>query len=178
MNKKQNIYFFGSVCTDSYARHFFSAHTLVYLYGGQLHLRNQCGEAQTVGRGECAFIGRDSYSHLYAGPDVPDGVFLAHEAVSLRVLPDTRPCTSGNARRASVGSASAAAQTGNRKFLPLAAPLYPERSGTLGRGASIEDDRAFLHPAGYGQTICSDPVRFQRNMRNESARPVTKRGGG
>lgn len=31
--------------------------------------------------------------------------------------------------------------------------------------------------AGYGQTICSDLVRFQRNMRNESARPVAKRRG-
>lgn len=68
MNKKQNIYFGGSVCTDSYARHFFSAHSLVCLYSGQLHLQNQCGEALTVRRGECAFIGRDSYSHLYAEP--------------------------------------------------------------------------------------------------------------
>ena len=70
MDKVQNIYFFGSVCTDSYARHFFSAHTLVYLYGGQLHLRNQCGEALSIVRGDCAFIGRDSYSHLYAEPEV------------------------------------------------------------------------------------------------------------
>lgn len=108
---------------------------------------------------------------------LPDGVFLAHETVSLRVLPDTRSCTSGNICGASVGSASAAAQTGNRKFLPLAAPLCSEWSGTIGRGTSIEDDRDFLHPAGYGRTICSDPVRFQRNMRNESVRPVMERGG-
>lgn len=73
MDKVQNIYFFSSVCTDSYARHFFSAHSLVYLYSGQLHLRNQCGEALTVEQGECAFIGRDSYSHLYAEPDA-DGL--------------------------------------------------------------------------------------------------------
>lgn len=112
------------------------------------------------------------------GRALPDGVFLTHEAVSLRVLSDTRSGMSENARKASVGAASAAAQTGNRKFLPFAAPLYPKRSETLGRGAPIEDDRDHLHPAGYGQTICSDPVRFQRHMRNESARPVTKRGGG
>lgn len=72
MNRGQNIYFFGTVCTDSYARHIFSAHSLVYLYSGQLHLQNQCGEALTVGRGECAFIGRDSYSHLYAEPDADE----------------------------------------------------------------------------------------------------------
>lgn len=65
---KYRIYTF-SVCTDSYARHFFSAHSLVYLYSGQLHLLNQCGEALTVGQGECAFIGRDNYSRLYAEPD-------------------------------------------------------------------------------------------------------------
>lgn len=69
MDKVQNTYSFGSVCTDSYARHFFSAHSLVYLYSGQLHLRNQCGEALSVERGECAFIGRGSYSHLYAEPN-------------------------------------------------------------------------------------------------------------
>lgn len=69
MDKVQNIYFFGSVCADSYARHFVSAHSLVYLYSGQLHLRNQYGETLTVGRDECAFIGRDSYSYLYAKPD-------------------------------------------------------------------------------------------------------------
>lgn len=86
MDKVQNIYFFGSVCTDSYARHFFSAHTLVYLYGGQLHLRNQCGEAQTVGRGECAFIGRDSYSHLYAEPDADGPCRMAFFSLTRQFL--------------------------------------------------------------------------------------------
>ena len=69
MDKMRNTYSFGTVYTDSYARHFFSAHSLVYLYSGQLHLQNQCSETLTVERGECAFIGRDSCSHLYAEPD-------------------------------------------------------------------------------------------------------------
>lgn len=86
MNRGQNIYFFGTVCTDSYARHFFSAHSLVYLYSGQLHLRNQCGEALTVGRGECAFIGRDSYSHLYAEPAVDEPCRMAFFSLTRQFL--------------------------------------------------------------------------------------------
>lgn len=70
MNIEHNIYSFELLRTASHACHFFSAHSLVYLYSGQLHLQNQCGETLTVGRGECAFIGRDSYSHLYAEPDI------------------------------------------------------------------------------------------------------------
>lgn len=31
-------------------------------------MRNQCGESLSVERGNCAFIGRDSYSYLYAEP--------------------------------------------------------------------------------------------------------------
>lgn len=86
MDKVQNIYFFGSVCTDSYARHFFSAHSLVYLYSGQLHLRNQCGEALTVGRGECAFIGRDSFSHLYVEPDADEPCRMAFFSLTRQFL--------------------------------------------------------------------------------------------
>ena len=86
MNRGQNIYFFSSVCTDSYARHFFSAHSLVYLYSGQLHLQNQCGEALTVGRGECAFIGRDSYSHLYAEPDADEPCRMAFFSLTRQFL--------------------------------------------------------------------------------------------
>lgn len=177
---KYRIYTF-SVCTDSYARHFFSAHSLVYLYSGQLHLLNQCGEALTVGQGECAFIGRDNYSRLYAEPDREAPCRMAFFSLTRQFLCEFYQTLDPACREAFseslVGFASAAAQTENRKFLPLAAPLYPERSGALGRGASIEDDRDHLYPAGYGQTICSDPVRFQWHMRNESARPVTKRGG-
>lgn len=86
MNRGQNIYFFGTVCTDSYARHFFSAHSLVYLYSGQLHLRNQCGEALTVGRGECAFIGRDNYSHLYAESDADEPCRMAFFSLTRQFL--------------------------------------------------------------------------------------------
>lgn len=86
MNRGQNIYFFSSVCTDSYARHFFSAHSLVYLYSGQLHLQNQCGETLTVGRGECTFIGRDSYSHLYAEPAADEPCRMAFFSLTRQFL--------------------------------------------------------------------------------------------
>lgn len=86
MDKVQKIYSFGSVYIDSYARHFFSAHTLAYQYGGQLHLRNQCGEALTVERGECAFIGRDSYSHLYAKPEPDEPCRIAFFSLTRQFL--------------------------------------------------------------------------------------------
>ena len=86
MNRGQNIYFFGSVCTDSYARHFFSAHSLVYLYSGQLHLQNQCGETLTVEQGECTFIGRDSYLHLYAESDVDKPCRMAFFSLTRQFL--------------------------------------------------------------------------------------------
>lgn len=86
MDKVRNIYFFGSICTDSYARHFFSAHSLLYLYSGQLHLRNQCGEALTVGWGECAFIGRDSYSYLYTEPDADEPCRMAFFSLTRQFL--------------------------------------------------------------------------------------------
>lgn len=69
MNGEQDIYSFWSIRTSSYTRHLFPRYTLVYLYNGQLHLRNQCGEALSIVRGDCAFIGRDSCSHLYAEPE-------------------------------------------------------------------------------------------------------------
>lgn len=86
MNRGQNIYFFSSVCTDSYARHFFSAHSLVYLYSGQLHLQNQCGETLTVEQGECTFIGRDSYLHLYAEPDADKPCRMAFFSLTRQFL--------------------------------------------------------------------------------------------
>ena len=70
MNEEQDIYSFWSIHAASHAYHLFPRYTLVYLYSGQLHLRNQCGEALSIVRGDCAFIGRDSYSHLYAEPEV------------------------------------------------------------------------------------------------------------
>lgn len=70
MDTEQHIYFFKSIDTVSHAYHLFSNHTLAYLYSGKLHLRNQCGEALSMERGDCAFIGRDSYSHLYAEPEL------------------------------------------------------------------------------------------------------------
>lgn len=66
--KGQDFYSFEVVRTASYACHFFPAHTLLYLYEGRLHLRNQCGESLNVERGDCAFIGRGSYSCLFAEP--------------------------------------------------------------------------------------------------------------
>ena len=69
MNVEQNIYFFGTIDTVSHAYHIFQNHTLVFLYGGRLHLRNQCGETLSIESGDGAFIGRDSYSHLYAEPE-------------------------------------------------------------------------------------------------------------
>lgn len=70
MNEEQDIYSFWSIRAVSHAYHHFPRYTLVYLYSGLLHLRNQCGEALSIVRGDCAFIGRDSYSHLYAEPEV------------------------------------------------------------------------------------------------------------
>lgn len=69
MSVEQNIYFFGTIDTVSHAYHIFQNHTLVFLYSGRLHLRNQCGETLSISSGDCAFIGRDSYSHLYAEPE-------------------------------------------------------------------------------------------------------------
>ena len=69
MKTEQDIYLFEETCRISHAYHFFSNHTLVYLYSGRLHLRNQCGETLSIERGDSAFIGRDSYSHLYAEPE-------------------------------------------------------------------------------------------------------------
>ena len=70
MNTEQHIYFFRSIDTESQACHLFSNHTLVYLYSGRLYLRNQCGETLDIERGDSAFIGRDSYSHIYAEPEL------------------------------------------------------------------------------------------------------------
>lgn len=69
MKTEQDIYLFEETCRISHAYHLFSNHTLVYLYSGRLHLRNQCGERLSIERGDSAFIGRDSYSHLYAEPE-------------------------------------------------------------------------------------------------------------
>lgn len=69
MKTEQDIYLFEETCRISHAYHLFSNHTLVYLYSGRLHLRNQCGETLSIERGDSAFIGRDSYSHLYAEPE-------------------------------------------------------------------------------------------------------------
>lgn len=33
-------------------------------------MRNQCGETLNIERGDSAFIGRDSYSHIYAEPEL------------------------------------------------------------------------------------------------------------
>jgi len=41
-----------------------------YLYSGQLYLRNQCYETLNIERGDSAFIGRNSYSHIYAEPEL------------------------------------------------------------------------------------------------------------
>ena len=67
---EQHIYFPMSIDTVSHAYHLFSCHTLAYLYSGKLHLRNQCGETLSMEQGDCAFIGRDSYSHLCAEPEL------------------------------------------------------------------------------------------------------------
>lgn len=69
MKTEQDIYLFEETCRISHAYHLFSNHTLVYLYSGRLHLRNQCGETLSIERGDSAFIGRGSYSHLYAEPE-------------------------------------------------------------------------------------------------------------
>lgn len=69
MSTEQNIYFFETIDTISYAYHIFQNHTLVYLYSGRLYLRNQCGETLSIERGDSAFIGKDSCSHLYAEPE-------------------------------------------------------------------------------------------------------------
>ncbi|WP_410521630.1 hypothetical protein [Butyricimonas sp. RTP31003st1_G1_RTP31003_210430] len=43
---------------------------MVYLYSGQLYLRNQCCETLNIERGDSAFIGRNSYSYIYAEPEL------------------------------------------------------------------------------------------------------------
>lgn len=58
-----------SLQVPSFCRHYFHHHTLAYLYDGCMILRNQCGETLNIRRGECAYIGRDSYLSIYAQPD-------------------------------------------------------------------------------------------------------------
>lgn len=69
MSMEQTVYSFNSVGTISHAYHLFPNHTLVYLYGGRLFMRNQCGETLTIEQDGSAFIGRDSYTYLYAEPE-------------------------------------------------------------------------------------------------------------
>ena len=89
METEQHIYFFESIDTVSQACHLFSNHTLVYLYSGRLYLRNQCGETLNIERGDSAFIGRDSYSHIYAEPELHEPcrvLFFSLPRVLVRVL--------------------------------------------------------------------------------------------
>lgn len=72
MKREQDIYSYGVKRASSRACHFFPSHTLVYLYGGWMHLSNQCGEALSIEKGDCAFIGRDSYAHLYVEPEAEE----------------------------------------------------------------------------------------------------------
>lgn len=69
MTTKQNIYSIKMTDTVSHTYHMFRNHTLAFVYDGRLHLRNQCGETLSIGSGDCAFIGKNSYSHIYAEPD-------------------------------------------------------------------------------------------------------------
>ena len=69
MDTQQHIYFPMSIEAASHAYHLFSCHTLACLYSGRLYLRNQCGETLRMEQGDSAFIGRDSYAHLYAEPE-------------------------------------------------------------------------------------------------------------
>ena len=107
MNIEHNIYSFELLRTASHACHFFSAHSLVYLYSGQLHLQNQCGETLTVGRGECAFIGRDSYSHLYAEPDINGSCRMAFFSLTRQFLCDFYHTLDSSDREISVEALSA-----------------------------------------------------------------------
>lgn len=86
METEQHIYFFESIDTVSQACHLFSNHTLVYLYSGRLYLRNQCGETLDIERGDSAFIGRDSYSHIYAEPELHEPCRVLFFSLPARVL--------------------------------------------------------------------------------------------
>lgn len=75
-----------SLRTPSFCRHWFHHHTLAYLYDGNMNLRNQCGEELCIKRGDCAFIGRDSYSSLYAEPDESGRCHVAFFSLTRRFL--------------------------------------------------------------------------------------------
>lgn len=70
MNTEPHFYSPMLIDAVSHAYHLFSCHTLIYLYSGRLHLRHLCGEALSMKQGDCAFIRRDSYLHLYIEPEL------------------------------------------------------------------------------------------------------------
>ena len=51
-----------------------------------MNLRNQCGEELGIKREDCAFIGRDSYSSLYAEPDESGRCRVAFFSLTRRFL--------------------------------------------------------------------------------------------
>ncbi|MCD8251402.1 MAG: AraC family transcriptional regulator [Phocaeicola dorei] len=66
--------------------HFFPRHTLVYLYSGRLHLRNQCGETLNIKSGDSAFIDRGSHLYLYAEPEMDRPCHITFFSLSYQFL--------------------------------------------------------------------------------------------
>ena len=48
-------------------------------------MRNQCGETLNIERGDSAFIGRDSYSHIYAVIGLTRTAAIDYSAKGIRI---------------------------------------------------------------------------------------------
>lgn len=132
MDTQRHIYFFESIDTVSQAYHLFSNHTLVYLYSGQLYLRNQCGEMLHIERGDSAFIGRDSYSHIYAEPELYEPcrvLFFSSASVLMRVLPDALSVRMQITGRGTPGPAPSALHVRNGGTFPVMDTLHTGGAG-------------------------------------------------
>ena len=154
MSTEQNIYFYDTIDMVSHAYHLFQNHTLVYLYSGRLHLRNQCGETLSIEGGESAFIGKDSYSHLYAEPEenIPcRALFFTLPRDFLceyyQTLPEIRPQFIG---RGIVGITSVRTDFRYKKHLPVMDSVYPKWARTTRQSSASEDAGSRLCSVEYG----------------------------
>lgn len=179
MNEEQDIYSFWSIHAASHAYHLFPRYTLVYLYSGQLHLRNQCGEALSIVRGDCAFIGRDSYSHLYAEPEVDAPCRMLYFSFPRHFLCEFYQTLDSSFRKHTMEALPpciSCRRVRDREFLPVVSPLPSPEATFAGSTIAVKNDRSCLYLNKYGQTICGQFVRLCWKVRNGRVRPVEATG--
>lgn len=161
MSTEQNIYSFRVMNRISHAYHIFQNHTLVYLYGGRLHLRNQRGETLSIKKGDCAFIGRASYSHLYAEPEgkIPCRVlFVSLPREFLCEYYQTLPESDHKLSVAELSALHRLEPTPEAKSLfSVMDTLHAGGTGNVRRGSAVENGRNGLFLITYNPKIHSRP---------------------